>query len=175
MEARDSLDAGQLLARWREIQDGDHGYGWDWYELNERGELVMNQAPTPAHQVIASDIMNQLTAQLGARAVQQIAVTTTGFGIRVPDVAWMPMAGWEGLNLNDPIPFTPDICVMVVSSGDMLHEIHLKVRAYLESHAKEVVVVSVTGDIEYWHSNEPSGDSATGVVLSLDRALFRFT
>ena len=101
-----------------------------------------------------------------------VAVTTPSFGIRVPDVVWMSCDKWEGFDRDEPVPFVPDLCVEVLLDSDRSHDIDRRVKNYLEGGAREVIVVSQCGQVEYWGTRGQRQASDFGTALSLDRMYF---
>ncbi|MFL9961609.1 Uma2 family endonuclease [Paraburkholderia sediminicola] len=164
MHTEDRLPTSELLARWRALQNGDIAIETDWYELNERGDIVVTPPPTNRHQAIAGDIASQLSRQLGLLAVPAVPVLTSG-GILVPDVGWMPMERWETALRSDPLPFAPAICVEVLSPCNHHLEMSRKIRAYLDCGSSEVIIIGMQGEIRFWGRDGES--SASSFPLSL--------
>lgn len=163
------LDRAALARRWQELgADPDTP---DRYELNEYGELIMTPKPTNDHQRIVQEVALALMASLGHRAVPEISVMTDR-GIRVPDVVWMPTDSWDQVKGKTPVPFVPDVCVEVLSPGNNRAEISMKVGAYLRGGAKEVIVVGLDGEVEFFGPEGKRSESALGIVLNLPASLF---
>ncbi len=101
-----------------------------------------------------------------------VAVTTASFGIRVPDVVWMPPEKWEGFDREVLIPFVPDLCVEVLLDRDFPNDINQRVRAYVEGGAREVIVIGQHGELQFHGANGPRESSTFGLSLSLDRIYF---
>ncbi|RKE37185.1 putative restriction endonuclease [Paraburkholderia sp. BL23I1N1] len=112
-----------------------------------------------------TDVFCQLTEQIGHLAAMSVAVTTLSFGIRVPDVVWMPSEKWEGFDRDDPVPFVPDLCVEVLLDRDRPLDIDRRVRAYLEGGASEVIVVGRRGEVEFWGPLGQRHASMLGIAL----------
>ncbi len=144
----------------------------DAYELTEHGELVMSPKPSNRHQVICAEILVQLWTQLGRKAVPDAAVLTHDAGIRVPDVVWMPEEKWEVVMTADGLLQAPDLVVEVLSPGNRTTEINHKTQAYLGSGVKEVIIVGLTGTIEYIHADGRHPTSAFPLTLALPAQLF---
>lgn len=170
MYTEDRLSTSELLARWRALQNGDITIETDWYELNERGDIVVTPPPTPRHQAIAGDIAFQLASQLGQLAVHAVPVLTSG-GILVPDVAWMPMERWKTACGSDPLLITPDICVEVLAPCNHHIEMSRKIRAYLGSGSSEVIVVGMQGEVRFWRREGESSTSRFSLSLMVDPSL----
>jgi Uma2 family endonuclease len=163
------LDRAALIRRWQEL--GADPDAPDHYELNEYGELILAPRPTNDHQRIVQEVAVALMAALGHRAVPEISVMTDR-GIRVPDVVWMPGERWDQVKGKTPLPFVPDVCVEVLSPRNNRAEIAMKAGACLRGGAKEVVVVGLQGEIEFFGPEGKRGQSALGMVLALPSSLF---
>ncbi|CAB3741785.1 hypothetical protein LMG22037_06525 [Paraburkholderia phenoliruptrix] len=101
-----------------------------------------------------------------------VAVTTASFGIRVPDVVWMPPEKWEAFDRDAPVPFVPDLCVEVLLDRKYPHDIGPRVKAYLEGGAREVIVVGQRGERHFHSANGLQPSSAFGITLTLERMYF---
>jgi Uma2 family endonuclease len=169
MQVEAVVDRAALVRRWQELA-GDPDSP-DYYELNEYGELIMSPRPTNDHQRALSAIVVSLQTQLGQEAVAEISVMTDR-GIRVPDVVWMPQQRWDQVKGKTPLPFVPDVCVEVLSPGNTREEIAMKAGAYGRGGAKEVIVVGLKGEIEFFGAEGKRAASALGIVLDLPPSLF---
>jgi Uma2 family endonuclease len=163
------LDRDTLIRRWQEL--GTDPDTPDYYELNEYGEVIMVPKPTNDHQRVAQEVALGLMASLGHRAVQEVSVLTDR-GVRVPDVVWMPSARWEQAKGQTPLAFVPDVCVEVLSPGNTREEIAMKTGAYLRGGAKEVIVVGLRGEIEFFGPEGKRTQSALDIALKLPASLF---
>jgi Uma2 family endonuclease len=165
-----TLVAPEALTRqWAELAQDEHSP--EYYELTEYGELVLSPRAETDHQRLCTKIAFQIQSQLGDEAVVEAAVLTTTAGIRVPDVVWMPEERWKQHPRNTVLD-APDIVVEVLSPGNRTPEMDHKIHGYLKSGVKEVIVVGLTGTIEYIH---PDGRHATSIFplqLSLPAHLF---
>ncbi len=169
MEVESVLDRSALVRRWQQlVADPDTP---DHYELNEYGEVIMSPRPTNDHQRALSAIVVSLQAQLGPDAAAEISVMTDR-GIRVPDVVWIPQARWDQVKGKTPLPFVPDVCVEVLSPGNTREEIAMKTAAYLRGGAKEVIVVGLKGEVEFFGADGKRSTSALSIELSLPASLF---
>jgi Uma2 family endonuclease len=144
----------------------------DSYELTEHGEIVMSPKPTNRHQVLCAKIILQLSAQLGPQAVPDAAILTNDAGIRVPDVVWMPEEKWDVVMTADGLLHAPDLVVEVLSPGNRETEINHKIHAYLDSGVQEVIIVGLTGTIEYIRQDGVHPTSIFNLTLSLPAQLF---
>jgi Uma2 family endonuclease len=140
-------------------------------ELNEFGALIMSPKPTVGHQRVGSAVAHTLRLQLGGEAVSEVSVLTDR-GVRVPDVVWMPAARWNECKGQSPLQVVPDICVEVLSPSNTREEIAMKVGADLRGGAREVIVVGLEGEVEYFGPDGKRQASALGVTLALPADLF---
>jgi len=171
MYANTILSSGELSKLWAEFAQDDQLP--DRYELSEHGEVVMSPKPSNRHQVICAEIAYQLRTQLGGKAVPEAAVLTTSAGVRVPDVVWMPEDKWQVVTTNQDLLQSPDLVVEVLSPGNRQTEINHKIQAYLASGIQEVLVVGLTGTIEFYRQDGVHSSSVLNVTLSLPPHLFQ--
>jgi len=161
-----------LLARWRRLTTQAESGQRQLYELDEYGELVMNPRPSARRQIVLTDIFCHVTEQIGHLAAMSVAVTTPSFGIRIPDVVWMPCDKWDGFDRDDPVPFVPDLCVEVLLDSDRTQDIDRRVKGYLEGGAREVIVVGQCGQVQFWGARGQVQASMFGIAPLLDRMYF---
>lgn len=166
------LDRYELLAAWRRVTPNTDFVEHYRYELDELGGAVLNPPPSGRRQIVLTDVYCQLTEEMGHFAAMSVAVTTRSFGVRVPDVVWMPCDKWEGFDRDDPVPFVPDLCVEVLLDSGRTRDIDQRVKAYLDGGATEVIIVGQRGEIEFWSSKGRRQASFFGVTLPLDRMYF---
>ena len=159
----------ELIQWWAELAQDEQSP--DYYELTEYGELVWSPRAETRHQRICSSLVRQLSQQLGEQAVQEVAVLTTTAGIRVPDVVWMPQARWDQLPRNTILQ-APELVVEVLSPGNRKPEMNHKIQGYLKSGVKEVVVIGLTGTIEYVRQDGIHPTSLFNLTLALPSQLF---
>ena len=166
------LDRHELLAAWHRLVPEAESTGYPRYELDELGEAILNRSPSARRQIVLTDVYCLLTETIGHLAAMSVAVTTPSFGIRVPDVVWMPCDKWESFDRDDPAPFVPDLCVEVLLDSDRVHDIDRRVTAYLEGGAREVIVIGQCGQVEYWGAAGRRKASMFDVTVPLDRMYF---
>ena len=166
------LERDGLVATWRRMNANMESGLQDSCELDGRGEAVPHPHPSARRQIVLTDAFCQINEQIGHLAAMAVAVTTPAFGIRVPDVVWMPPDRWEGFEREAPVPFVPDLCVEVLLDRNTPQDTDLRVRAYLEGGAREVIVVGQHGELQFWGANGLLQASTFGITLSLDRMYF---
>ena len=163
------LDRSALLRRWQALSEDPDSP--DYYELNEYGEMIMAPKPSNDRQRVIQEVALQLMTCLGKLAVPEVSVMTDR-GIRVPDVAWMPVERWGQVKGKTPLPTAPDVCVEALSPGNTREEIAMKTGAYLRAGAREVIVVGLKGEIEFFGTEGKRAGSALGITLHLPATLF---
>lgn len=166
------LDRFELLAAWHRLVPEAEPTGRHRYELDELGEAIMNRSPSARRQIVLTDVYCHLTEQIGHLAAMTVAVTTPSFGIRIPDVVWMPCDKWESFDRDDPAPFVPDLCVEVLLDSDRAHDIDRRVMAYLEGGAREVIVIGPRGQVDYWGATGRRKASLFDLTVPLDPMYF---
>jgi Uma2 family endonuclease len=166
------LDSYELLAAWHRLVPDAEPAGRQRYELDELGDAILNRSPSARRQIVLTDVYCHLTEQIGHLAAMSVAVTTASFGIRVPDVVWMPCDKWESFDRDDPAPFVPDLCVEVLLDSDRTHDIDRRVMAYLEGGAREVIVIGQRGQVDYWGVTGRRKASMFDVTVPLDPMYF---
>ena len=166
------LNRDGLVVTWRRMNAHMESGLRNSCELNGRGEAVPHPHPSARRQIVLTDAYCQITEQIGHLAAMSVAVMTPSFGIRVPDVVWMPPDKWEAFDRDGPVPFVPDLCVEVLLDRNTPQDVDLRVRAYLEGGAREVIVVSQHGQVQFRGASGPLQASTFGITLSLDRMYF---
>ena len=159
-----------LTQQWTELAQDEHSP--DYYELTEYGELVWYAHPGNAHQRLCAEMAFQLQTQLGGEAVHAVAILTPRAGVRVPDVVWMPQERWEAMLPTQALIDAPNLVVEVLTSNDRKSAISHKIHGYLKSGVKEVILVGLTGTIEYIHPNGRHATSLFPLKLDLPAHLF---
>jgi len=172
MEVPALLDRTGLLAAWRRATTAVASGGTRAYELDGYGKVVTNPLPSARRQIVLTDAYCQVSEQMGHLAALSIAVVTPSFGIRVPDVVWMPCEKWEGLDREEPLPIVPDLCIEVLLDRGTVNDVDRRVGAYLEGGAAEIIVVGPHGQTELHGAEGRRQASVFGVVLSLDPLYF---
>ncbi len=163
------ISPDELTHRWTELAHDEQAP--DYYELTEYGELVLSPRAEMNHQRLCTKIAFQIQTQLGGEAVVEAAVLTPTAGIRVPDVVWMPQDRWNQHPRNAVLE-APDLVVEVLSPGNRQPEMDHKIHGYLQAGIKEVIVVGLTGTIEYRRQDGRHPTSTFPLQLSLPAELF---
>jgi Uma2 family endonuclease len=169
MDTNALVSPKELTQWWAELAQDEQSP--DYYELTEYGELIWSPRAETSHQRMCSSLVRQLSQQLGEEAVQEVAVLTTTAGIRVPDVVWMPQARWDQHPRNAVLQ-APELVVEVLSPGNRKPEMNHKIQGYLSSGVKEVVVIGLTGTIEYVRQDGVHPTSMFNLTLTLPSQLF---
>lgn len=77
--------------------------------MDERGRAILSERPSARRQIAFTDVFCQITEQLGHLTVMSAPIATSSFGIRKPDVVWMPPERWGSFDRDNPVPFVPDL------------------------------------------------------------------
>lgn len=170
MDTTARVSPDELIQRWAELVQDEQSP--DAYELTEYGELVLSPKPTNRHQWICGEITFQLRTQLGGKASMDVAVQTTTAGIRVPDVVWVPDTMWQNELARQETLLAPPLVVEVLSPGNRQPEMNHKIQGYLSSGVKEVIVIGLTGTIEYIREDGVHPTSLFNLTLALPSQLF---
>jgi Uma2 family endonuclease len=166
------LDRDDLLAAWCRVTPNTEFVERYRYELDELGEPVLNPSPSARRQIVLTDVYCHLAEHMGHGAAMSVAISTRSFGIRVPDVVWMPCDKWESFDRDNPVPFVPDLCVEVLLDSDRVQDIDRRIASYLQGGASEVIVVNHFGRVEFWGARGRRPASIFGITLPLDRMYF---
>src|SRR6266853_4095059 len=168
------LQQDSLLALWRTLMVR-RDLADAAFELGPAGDvLVRNEDPW--HQILKTDVFCQLATQLGPRVALRLPVVTRSFGVRVPDVVWMPDEKWpddDAEQATSPLAFAPDLCVEVLLGNAVCAaSLDSRTHAYLCSGAEEVIVVGADGTVEFRGREGIRSSSIYKVRLELDTLLF---
>jgi hypothetical protein len=167
------LPQDSLLAIWRMLMTR-RGFADAAFELSPAGDVLVRDED-PWHQIIKTDVFCQLASQLGPRVALRLPVFTRSFGVRVPDVVWMPDEKWpDDSSEKDTVPlsFAPDLCVEVLFGDDVCAaSLDSRTHAYLCSGAEEVIVVGAGGAVEFRGREGVRGRSVFNITLDLDTGL----
>ncbi|MEX0829086.1 MAG: Uma2 family endonuclease [Nitrospirales bacterium] len=170
MDTNTLVSSEELTQWWAELAQDEQSP--DYYELTEYGELVLSPKPTNRHQRLCTEIAFQLRSQLGGEAVVEAAILTASAGVRVPDVVWMPKAQWDEATTKQDLLQAPDIVVEVLSPGNRQPEMNHKIQGYLQSGVQEVIVIGLSGGIEYIRQDGVNPTSKFKLNLTLPSQLF---
>jgi Putative restriction endonuclease len=147
------------------------------FELGPAGDVLVRDED-PWHQIFKTDVFCQLATQLGPRVALHLPVVTRSFGVRVPDVVWMPEEKWpddDAEQGTNPLAFAPDLCVEVLFGNAVCAaSLDSRTHAYLCSGAEEVIVVGTDGTVEFRGREGVRGHSVFNVTLDLDISLLPY-
>src|SRR5258708_9631862 len=170
------LQQDSLLAMWRtlvvrrDLADAA-------FELGPAGDVLVRDED-PWHQIFKTDVFCQLATQLGPRVALRLPVVTRSFGVRVPDVVWMPDEKWpddDAEQGTNPLAFAPDLCVEVLFGNAVcVASLDSRTHAYLASGAEEVIVVGADGAVEVRGREGVRGRSVVNVTLDLNTCLLPY-
>jgi Uma2 family endonuclease len=119
-------------------------------ELNEKGLIEMSPASF-IHSLLQGRLTALLSNQLEGEVFTELAIQTTR-GVRVPDVAWGSKE-YVKKHIKDVYALSaPELCVEIISPSNTQEEMKDKVNLFLEAGAKEVWIITETGQITYYNS-----------------------
>jgi putative restriction endonuclease len=170
------LQQDALLAIWRTLVVR-RDLGNAAFELGPAGDVLIRDED-PWHQIFKTDVFCQLATQLGPRVTLRLPVVTRSFGVRVPDVVWMPDEKWpddDAEQASNPLSFAPDLCVEVLFGNAVCAaSLDSRTHAYLCSGAEEVIVVGTDGTVEFRAREGVRRRSVFNVTLDLDICLLPY-
>jgi len=139
-----------LIARWNELCRDPSLEDLPYkIELNAWGKVEMSPPPGVGHARLQSELVLQLTQQLGAGVALPECPVLTDIGVRAPDVVWASDSFRQQHKRSSPLPCAPEICVEVISPSNVDAEIVEKTRAYLAAGALEVWIVAQNGAVRF--------------------------
>jgi hypothetical protein len=169
----DLLQQDCLLAIWRALSVR-RDLANVAFELSPAGDMLVRDED-PWHQIFKTDVFCQLAKQLGPRVALRLPIVTRAFGVRVPDVVWMPEEKWpddDAEQTANPLAFAPDLCVEVLFGNAVCAtSLDSRTHAYLCSGAEEVIVVGADGTVEFRGREGLRSRSVFNVTLDLDSCL----
>jgi hypothetical protein len=170
------LQQDSLLAIWRTLavrRDLSNAA----FELGPAGDVLVRDED-PWHQIFITDVFCQLATQLGPRVALRLPIVTRSFGVRVPDVVWMPDEKWpddDAEQGTNPLAFAPDLCVEVLFGNAVCAaSLDTRTHAYLCSGAEEVIVVGTDGAVEFRGHEGVRRRSVFNVTLDLEICLLPY-
>lgn len=135
-------------------------------ELNEWGQIVMTPASNQ-HGYLQGEIVFQLRRQIPEGFVFPECSIATSKGVKVADVVWCPEDFIRRHGFPTPYPEAPPLCIEVLSPSNRAGEMELKRNLYFEAGAREVWLVSPTGDVALFDAAGPLDQSRFGLCLDL--------
>jgi len=115
------------------------------YELWE-GNLVRRMASKPRHGRTAGRVVRHLDAYLLSNPIGEILIAEAGFragpkeSLYCPDASYVSNERIAAMELDEFVPFAPDIAIEVRSPDNTMRKLEIKARHYLAHGAKRVWV-----------------------------------
>ena len=85
----------------------------------------------------------------------------------------MPEERWQIVTTKDGLVQAPELVVEVLSPGNRQAEINHKIQAYLSSGIQEILMVGLTGTLEFYRQDGVHTTSARNITLTLPSYLFQ--
>jgi Uma2 family endonuclease len=85
----------------------------------------------------------------------------------------MPEEKWKIVTTEEGLIQAPELVVEVLSPGNRQTEINHKIHAYLASGIREVLVVGLTGALEFYRQDGVHTTSILNLTLTLPPHLFQ--
>jgi Uma2 family endonuclease len=118
-------------------------------ELNEKGLIEMSPASF-IHSLLQGRLTALLSNHLDGEVFSELAVQTAS-GVRVPDVAWGSKE-YVKKHIKDVYALSaPELCVEIISPSNTREEMKDKVKLFLDAGAKEVWIITETGQATYYN------------------------
>ena len=121
-------------------------------ELNEKGNIEMSPASN-RHGAIQSELIYIFRSQLkNGMPLTECSINTTK-GIKVADAAWASSQFLTQYHLETPYTKAPELCIEIISPSNTTSEMVEKIKLYIEAGAREVWLVTETGQITFYDSD----------------------
>src|SRR6266478_7279068 len=138
------------LQRWAELQSDPQLAKIDGrIETDRHGHIIMSPPPAPSHGSFQSEIAHLLRSFQHAGRVLTECPISTADGVRAADVAWASPESMRSLGKQACFPYSPEICIEVISPGNTETELREKMELYFDVGAKEVWLCGADGAIRF--------------------------
>lgn len=118
-------------------------------ETNARNQIIMSPPPNFGHQEYGTAILTLLLALMkGGKPVYEAGVQTSD-GTKIPDVLWVSDLKRAQRNGSPSLPFSPELCIEILSPSNTKREIEEKKALYFEGGAEEVWVCDRHGKMSF--------------------------
>ncbi len=139
------------LRRWAELLDDPKLAKIEGrIETDRHGHIIMSPPPRPNHGRLQLKIGSLIQSQMSEGETLTECPISTADGVKLADVAWASPQCMSELGDRICFPRSPEICVGVLSSGNMEEEIKEKMMLYFDAGATEVWVCSDSGAIQFF-------------------------
>jgi Uma2 family endonuclease len=165
---RQEVQTESNIRRWTELlADREMAKFEGRVETDRHGNIIMSPPPAPKHGSYQLEIGYFLRSLLpSGRALTECPISTAD-GVKAADVAWASNDIMKELGKQTCFPHAPEICVEVLSPGNLDSEIREKVALYFDAGAKEVWICSQNGEMTFHNS-------ATGRPLKASKLCPKF-
>lgn len=145
-----SVQTALNLRRWDELlADTELAKVQGRIETDRHGHILMSPPPAARHGSFQSEIaylLRTLTAE--GRVLTECPISTAD-GVRAADVAWASPECLRALGNRSCFPRAPEVCVEIVSPGNLAAEIQEKLALYFDAGAREVWLCDAAGAMQF--------------------------
>ena len=127
-------------------------------ELNKWGQILMSPANNN-HGRLQYELGSYIDRRKGTGTIIMECSVSTSEGVKVADVAWASDEFVGQYGFETPYEKAPEICVEITSPSNSKGEIEEKVSLYLAQGAREVWVVSESGEYSYFSTGGKLSES----------------
>ncbi len=132
-------------------------------ELNEKGNIEMSPASL-IHSLLQGKLVLLLGNSLEGEVFTELAIQTSK-GIRVPDVAWCTKTFIQKHKDEIFASSAPEICVDIISPSNTKQEMFEKIQLFIKAGAKEVWLITESGDISIYDKKGQVDTSQFGIHI----------
>jgi Uma2 family endonuclease len=121
-------------------------------ELNERGQILMSPVEV-YHSAFQGKIVALLHINIGRGEILTECAIKTDRGAKVADVAWSSSERFKTIRTETECSIAPEICVEVVSEGNIAAEMSEKRMLYFARSVLEVWICDEHGRLKFYDNN----------------------
>jgi len=124
-------------------------------ETDRFGHVIMSPPPFSKHSRFQGRIALLLGRHMSGGEVLTECPISTADGVRAADVAWASDDCIKELGNRSCFPRSPEICVEVLSPGNIDAEIQEKMALYFDAGAQEVWLCETSGAMKFFAGTKP--------------------
>lgn len=123
-------------------------------ETNAHGTLLMTPPPSGNHSHRQGRIVIELDRQLGGHVLPECPISTID-GVRAADVGWYSPQRYSRVAGQLAFETAPEICIEILSPGNVESEIREKRQLYFDAGADEFWLCDLEGRLSYFTAAAP--------------------